>query len=55
MFRGKCMRDGWISNFVPYDIASALQGVVLWLTVSLSGETRAHSVCRLSVVGRGLL
>lgn len=51
------MRDCWISNFVPCDTASALQGVVFWLTVSvsLSGEARAHSVCRLSVVGRGLL
>lgn len=51
------MRDCWISNFFPYDTASALQGVVLWLTVavSLSGEACTHSVCRLSVVGRGLL
>lgn len=51
------MRDCWISNFVPCDIASALQGVVPWLTVSVSlcAGACARSVCRLSVVGRGLL
>lgn len=57
VFRKNYVRDCWISNFVPFDTASALQGVVLWHTVSvfLRGEAYDHSVCRLSVVGRGLL
>lgn len=55
VFRKNYVRDCWISNFVPFDTASALQGVVLWHTVSviLSGEACDRSVCRLSVVGRG--
>lgn len=57
VFRKNYVRDCWISNFVPFDTASALQGVVLWHTVSvfLRGAACDHSVCRLSVVGRGLL
>lgn len=57
VFRRNYARDCWNSKFVPYNTASALQGVVLWHTVSVSlgGEAFAHSVCRLSVVGRGLL
>lgn len=53
VFRKNCARDCWISNFVPFDTASALRGVMLWHTVSVF--LRDRSVCRLSVVGRGLL
>lgn len=46
------MRDYCISNFVPDDTTSALQGAVLRVSVSFSGEACTYSVCRLSVVGR---
>lgn len=55
VFRRNYERVRWISNSVPYDTATALQGVVLWHTASVSLSGEAHTVCRLSVVGRGLL
>lgn len=38
VFRWKYVRDYCISNFVPYDTTSALQGAVLRVSVSFNGE-----------------